>query len=211
MEAGGVMPYVIPPMEDEPPADFVVFVARHLTALKDEAARLTGGDRHADELYPVVLTDVAGHWRRLRWRCRLRSPDSATAFLARRLAARSKQWREDQIYPVEVSVGSAATTWAPANGTGTPSTGTPSTGPSGWGTRRSTGTIRPAAPDTVARRLAAVLPSTTRAETAAVAEAGIAWVHAYRRYCWRRTGRVVGGGVLLVGAMIQVMSRISAS
>ena len=203
------MPYVIPPMDDEPPDDYVAFVARHLTALRTEAARLTGGDRYADELYPVVLTDVSGHWRRLRWGCRLRGPETATAFLSRRLAARSRQWREDQIYPVEVSVGTAATTWAPAGGTGSPSTG--SIGSTESGSTGSGRAVRPAVPASVAQRLATVLPPTTRVETAAVAEAGIAWVHAYRRYWWRRTGRVVGGGVLLVGALIQVMSRISAS
>ncbi|HEV8570564.1 MAG TPA: hypothetical protein VGQ92_26325 [Actinoplanes sp.] len=96
--------YLIPPMDDEPPDDFVTFVAVHLTDLQREAARLTGGPQHADEVYPEALVDVAGHWRRLRLKRRLTRKDASGAYLAQRLAARAKQWREDQIYEVEVQL-----------------------------------------------------------------------------------------------------------
>jgi hypothetical protein len=96
--------YLVPPMDDEPPGDFVTFVAVHLTELQREAARLTGGPQHADEVYPEVLADVAGHWRRLRLRRRLSRRETAGAYLSARLAARAKQWRDDQVYDVEVQL-----------------------------------------------------------------------------------------------------------
>jgi hypothetical protein len=94
--------YLVPPMEDEPPADFVAFVAVRLGDLQREAARLTGG--HADEVYPDAFADVACHWRRLRLRRRLTRRDVAGEFLAHRLATRAKQWRDDQVYEVEVQL-----------------------------------------------------------------------------------------------------------
>ena len=94
--------YLVPPMEDEPPADFVTFVIVRLGDLQREAARLTGG--HADEVYPDALADVAGHWRRLRLRRRLTRREVAGTFLAHRLAVRAKQWRDDQVYEVEVQL-----------------------------------------------------------------------------------------------------------
>ena len=94
--------YLVPPMDDEPPEDFVTFVAVHLTDLQREAERLTGG--HADEVYPDALADIAGHWRRLRLRRRLTHHDVAGTFLAHRLASRAKQWRDEQVYEVEVQL-----------------------------------------------------------------------------------------------------------
>jgi hypothetical protein len=98
----GGMPYVIPPMAEEPPGDFVAFVVTHLSDLQREAARLAGGPQHADEIYPMALSDVAGRWRRLRLWARVADRDVPGDFLVRRLAARAKQWRDEQIYEVEV-------------------------------------------------------------------------------------------------------------
>lgn len=96
--------YLVPPMDDEPPEDFVTFVAVRLPDLQREAARLTGGPQHADEVYPGALADVARHWRRLRLRRRLTHREEAGAYLARRLATRAKQWRDEQVYDVEVTL-----------------------------------------------------------------------------------------------------------
>src|SRR4051794_6903120 len=96
--------YLVPPMDDVPPDDFVSFVAAHLPGLQREAARLTGGERHADEVYPEVLADVAGHWRRLRLRRRLSRNDPAGDYLAHRLTARARRWREEQIFEVDVEL-----------------------------------------------------------------------------------------------------------
>jgi hypothetical protein len=89
-------------MQDQPPGDFVTFVAVHLHDLQQEAARLTGGEQHAEEIYPDALADVAGHWRRLRLRRRFTRKDEAGRYLHQRVAARAKQWRDDQVYDVEV-------------------------------------------------------------------------------------------------------------
>ena len=167
------MPYLVPPMDYEPPEDFVRFVAVHLPDLQREAARLTGGPQHADEIYPEALSDVACHWRRLRLRRRLTRRDAPSEFLLQRLGTRAKQWRDDQIYEVEVTL------------------------------------LRPppvhaAAPPTIALRKAAVLPGTARIGVIGTADAGIAWVHAYRRQQWHRAGAgpAAGGGVDRLGARL---------
>ena len=89
--------YVVPPMPDEPPDDYVTFVAVHLRDAQREAERLTGGPDTADEIYPGAFADVARHWRRLRLRRRIEHRDAAGAYLAQRLGAGAKQWREQQI------------------------------------------------------------------------------------------------------------------
>ncbi|MBB4761196.1 hypothetical protein ACFQFC_34100 [Amorphoplanes digitatis] len=180
-------------MDDEPPAEFVAFVAGRLASLRSETARLVGGERFAPEVYTEVLTDLAGHWRRLCWRSRLSHRDAHAEYLDRRLTARTRQWREEQIYPVEVSVAGHDPWPAPA---------TPPTPAALY--------RRPApVAQTVAHRLAPLLPTTARAEAQVLAEAGIAWVHAYRRYVWRRYARMCGGIVLLIGYLVQFMSQFS--
>ncbi len=158
--------YVVPPMDEEPPPGFVTFVAVHLNTVRSEAARLTGGSERADEVYGQVLSDVALHWRRLRLRRRITGKDEAAEYLRRRLEARTAQWREDQIYPVEVQV------------------------------------LRPPPPVSMyhrpaaasfALRKAALLESTERARSRPLAEAAIAWEHAWQRARWHRIGRMVGG------------------
>ncbi len=98
------MPYVIPPMDPDPPDDYVAFVRANLAVLQTAAARLVGGPENAHEVYPEALVDVAGRWRRLRLLARLGRRDATSQFLQRRLAARAKQWREEQIYEVDVRV-----------------------------------------------------------------------------------------------------------
>jgi len=161
-------------MAEEPPDDFVEFVTAHLAGLQREAVRLTGGSEQADEIYPAVLSDVAGHWRRLRWRNRLAGRDTAGEFLVRRLAARAKQWREDQIYEVEVQL------------------------------------LRPPAPvlsvpASYALRKAALLPGTARIESRPVAEAAIAWLHAWRRAHWHRVARIATIVMLVLIAFLQAV------
>jgi len=171
--------YLIPPMDDEPPPEFVAFVACHLDSLRRETDRLVGGDPVGGHLYVDVLADVAGHWRRLCWWSRLARRDTRGDYLRRRLTARTKQWRDDQIYQVDVRV-LRNPAWAPAAG-----------------------------PASLALRKAAVLPGTVRSGTMAVADACIAWVHAYRRQQWHRVGRLIATGVLVITAMIQSMSWLS--
>jgi hypothetical protein len=166
--------YLVPPMDDEPPGDFVTFVAVHLGDLQREASRLTGGPQHADEVYPEVLADVAIHWRRLRLRRRLSRGDVAGGYLNQRLAARAKHWRDDQVYEVEVQL------------------------------------LRPPArtaahASSIALRKAALLPDTVRLQARPLAEASIAWSHAWRRARWHRIARTVAAAVLVFGGLIQAL------
>jgi hypothetical protein len=166
--------HIVPPMDEEPPRAFVDFVAVHLASAQAEAARLVGGPQHADEIYPMALSDVAGHWRRLRLQSRLGRRDVLGDFLVRRLAARAKQWRDDQIYEVEVQL------------------------------------LRPppvhaAVPASYALRKAALLPGTERAQSRPLAEAAIAWEHAWRRARWHSVGRTIVAVALVFLAVIQAM------
>lgn len=169
--------HLIPPMDDEPPPGYVTFVTLRQRELRAEAARLVGGAPVADQIYLDVLTDVAGHWRRLRWWSRVTRSDATGAYLRRRLAARTKQWREDQIYDVEVRVLR-------------PPPMVPLVTPAG----------------SLALRKAAVIDGTARAPLDALADAEIAWVHAWRRSQWRLVALRVASGVLLIGALLQYFS-----
>jgi hypothetical protein len=165
--------YLVPPMADTPPDDFIDFVAGHLSDLQREAARLTGGPEHADEVYPDALTDVAGHWRRLRLRRRLLRRDVPAAYLSDRLAAHAKQWRDSQVYEIEMVI-----------------------------LRPVTFHTAPAV--SIALRKADVLPGTARAQARPLAEAAIAWSHAWRQARWRRIGRTAAVCFLVFVALLQV-------
>ena len=168
--------YLVPPMDDQPPDDFVTFVAVHLHDAQQESARLTGDPGHADEIYPVALADVARHWRRLRLRRRITHRDAAAPFLAQRLAARAKRWREEQIeeietYPYEFEVGPVYQR-PPVHRSAT-----------------------------IALRKAPLLPDTVRVQARPVAEAAIAWSHACTRSEWNRVIRIlttIGFGLLVL-------------
>lgn len=177
--------YLIPPMEDEPPPEFVAFVSSHLSALRRETDRLVGGDTEAAHLYMDVLCDVAGHWRRLCWRARLGRPEAPREYLERRLTSRTRQWREDQVYEVDVRVVRQRPLEPPAAGA-----------PPGG---------------SLALRKAAVLPGTVRGGVVAIADAGIAWVLAYRKHQWRRVVRVVALGIFLIAGFIQYFSWLGAA
>jgi len=174
--------YLIPPMDDEPPPPYIDFVAAHLGELRRETDRLVGGDREAGYIYMEVLADLAGHWRRLCWLSRLRRRDAVADYVRHRLATRTRQWRDDQIYEVDIRV-----------------------------LRTPDLAFVPAGPRvSLALRKAAVLPGTVRSDTLGLADAEIAWVHAYQRHRWRQVGRLVAAGILLVGGLIQYMSWVSA-
>ncbi len=192
------MPYLVPPMDPEPPDDYVAFVADNLAAVHSEAARLVGGESHAGEVYPEALADVAGRWRRLRLLGRLGRRDATSEFLRRRLSVRAKQWRDDQIYEVDVRV-LHEPRYAPALSTAVAA---------GQQPLSTAGTAGVPAAESVARRLAPLLPPTVRAQLRPVAEAAIAWGHAYRRHELRRLARVGVSMVLVLAAFVQVLERI---
>jgi hypothetical protein len=172
--------YLVPPMDDEPPPEFVAFVAGNLSALRAEVDRRVGGDPEGGHIYLDVLADVAGHWRRLRWWGRLTGRDVPSDYLRRRLLTRTKDWRDEQIYDVPMQV-VRHYAWAPA------------------GTASS-----------LALRKAKVLDGTARSSAIPWADAGIAWVNAYRRHEWHRVGRWAALGVFVIGGLIQYMTWMSA-
>ncbi|WP_430780160.1 hypothetical protein [Actinoplanes sp. G11-F43] len=162
---------LIPPMDDEPPPEYVTFVTRHRPELRSEAYRLVGGSPVFEEIYLAVLTDLAGRWRRLRLLRR------AEPYMRQRLTARAAHWREDQVYEVEVRI------------------------------LRPTPESRPRA-GSLALRKAEMLPP--RPALDALADAEIAWVHAYLRARWRRLFRHAFFVLAVVGALIQYMTWLSA-
>jgi hypothetical protein len=168
--------HLIPPMDDEPPPDYVDFVTLHAAGLRAEATRLVGGAPAGEQIYLAVLTDLAGRWRRLRLLGR------AERHMRQRLTTRTAQWRDDQVYEVEVRV------------------------------------LRPPDPvvpvfaraGSLALRKAKLIGITARADLDALADAEIAWVHAYLRSQWRRLFRYVIGSVLLLAVIVQYMAWLGA-
>jgi hypothetical protein len=86
---------MLPTLALEPPPRYVAFVASHLEPLREEAAGVVGGPADAEQLYPEVLTDVAVRWRRLELRSRLSRGDAADSYLRRAFVRRSRRWREE--------------------------------------------------------------------------------------------------------------------
>jgi hypothetical protein len=171
--------YLIPPMDEEPPPAYVSFVATHLGELRRETDRLVGGDAEGSHLYMDALADVAGHWRRLGLKSRLSHRDAPAEYLSRRLTVRTRHWREEQIYEVDVRV-----LRAPAFATSGPAV-------------------------SMALRKAAVLPGTARSGVVALADAEIAWVQAYNRQRWHSIARLVAGTLLLLGGVIEYLTWVS--
>lgn len=234
------MQKLIPPMDSEPPRDYVDFVVGNMPMLQAEANRLVGGDRHADQVYSQALIDVAGRWRRLSWQRRFSHRDTTADFLRRRLVARAEQWREDQIFPVEVVSVPTAPQFQPAShgsfrphspGSLRPATDAafrphfyaafqPATHAAFQPDRyaafqpAAVGATGPAAapaavPDSVAYRMAPLLPATVRADAGSLAVAGIAWEHAYRRNRMWRLGLRCAAVAFVVGEIVHVMSGLS--
>ncbi|MBU2666671.1 hypothetical protein KOI35_24485 [Actinoplanes bogorensis] len=169
-------------MADEPPSEYVAFVSMHLDALRRETNRLVGGNTEAAHIYMDVLADIAGHWRRLTWRRRLLGhPHAVRDYMQHRLAVRTKQWRDEQIYEVDVRVLPPPVYAAALYRRG----------------------------GSMALQKASLIPGTVRVGVLASADAGIAWCQAYRRTQWRAIGRRIVFGLLLIATIIQSMSWLS--
>ncbi len=176
---------LLPAMPSEPPERFVAFVARHLDTLRRDAARVVGDDRDADELYPDVLTDVAVHWRWLDlMQTRLGRAGASERYLRDAFERRSARWRSEDAFPVDIEVWptdrtmtTAQAKWAAVSFGG------------GMGVERYI-QVRPVAPartwSSVALRLAAHVTPGSEFTVGPVAEAAIAWWHAYEAMRRRR-------------------------
>ncbi|MDR7320028.1 hypothetical protein ACH45F_32475 [Catenuloplanes sp. NPDC020197] len=181
-------------MSSAPPADYVAFVDRRLPALRAHVARevpAPGAPRA--EVLTEVLSGLAGRWAVLRAAAVLRGRATLTdRYLDRAVHRAARGWRERQIYPVDLVVWDTSepatrTTWsAEPAGTAEPAGITE--------TARAVepiGVVPPARDRrvSVALRRAAVLDSTVRPGSAALAEASIAWWHAYESR--RRISRII--------------------
>jgi hypothetical protein len=154
----------------EPPSGYVDFVARNLEPVREEATRLVGDEHAADRLYPGALADVAFRWGWLELQRRgLGRRDAAEEYLHRALARRwqAGQGREPgEEEPVDTFdmrvLSPGELPW--------PVPGAP--------------VRRGGSPASAAVRLAPQLQPTERSAFAPVADAAIAWWHAYEK--WRR-------------------------
>lgn len=193
-------------MTSEPPDAYVAFVERHLASLRVDAARVVGSERDADLLYPDVLTDVAARWRWLdlrqtrRGRARARERCLREAF-----ERRSARWSAEQTSPVEIEVWTprqpvpAGPAWAVSFG---PYAADSHTAVDGY-LQMSAAAARPTW-SSVALRLAAHVTPLTPAKAGALAEAAVAWWHAYEAYRRRR----FYAGLAFVLMVLMLMTRV---
>jgi hypothetical protein len=165
------MPRLLPRMAYEAPPSYVSFVERHIDTLRRDAATVVGDEYDADRLYPDVLTDVAARWTWLELaRTLLGRSGAADRYLHRSFARRSMrwhagQWGSEEITEIEVRV------WRPDE----PSPLQPSP------RRRASSVAERLAPQLAPERPRAVAP---------IAEAAVAWWHAYE--AWRRRWVIAG-------------------
>lgn len=168
-------------MSAEAPADYVAFVGRRLPELRARVAREVPAPDRA-EVLAEVLSGLAGHWALLRAAAVLHRRATLTdRYLDRAVRRASRAWRERQIYPVDLMV------WDTAETTGT-----------------ATAPIR-VRRVSVALRRAAVLDSTVRPGSASLAEASIAWWHAYESR--RRFGRILRLTAVVLLLLIYLTAR----
>jgi hypothetical protein len=180
---------LLPVLALEPPPGYVAFVATHLEPLREQAVSVVGGE-DAERLYPEVLTDVAARWRWLnRWRPRPGRPGAVEQAVGRALARRTRRLRAelsepDPWSPFDVEVWTAGELWK-------------------------TRAPRPVRSSGATRLADFVGPAQT--DTAVVAEAAIAWWHAYEVHRRRRLIGVLVTVFLLVAVFAQYAIAISAT
>jgi len=189
---------LVPPMPSEPPDRYVAFVERHLDSLRRDAARVVGDERDADQLYPEVLTDVAARWRWLDLlHTRLHQPEAGERYLRQAFARRSQRWQAEQVFPVEIQV------WQP-DPPPRPTWPTVTFGPAVPGSIE----VRAIAPapawSSIALRLAAHVTPASKVEIRPIAEAAVAWWHAYEA---RRRRRVIAALVVLF-VLVMLVARL---
>jgi hypothetical protein len=159
---------VLPRLALEPPPAYVAFVATHLEPLRHNAIEALG-DEDGDRLYPDVLIDVALHWRWLRLaRFIPRRPDATGWYLHRALARRTARARLPDREPAQ------RLRWIRTAAEDEFEDG-PQIEFVVW---------RPYRPHRVfssgASRLAPYLKPAPRTEFSVLAEAAVAWWHAYQ-------------------------------
>jgi hypothetical protein len=203
----------------EPPPGYIAFVARHLDPLRSQAAQVVGVGQDADQLYPDVLMDVATRWGWLELaRTRLHRPDAAERYLRRAFARRAQRWESEERWASgegqePAQLWGSVDRWAPARPEPEVSFEVTGDWPAdgdwpGDGDWRAGGDwpmgrppVRPVPRTSVAVRLAPRLVPTTSSPPAPVAEAAIAWWHAYEARRRRRWWAVLVVGLVLVAVL----------
>ena len=182
------MVHLLLPMTFEPPPRFVAFVERHLAALRRDAARVVGRVNDAEELYPLVLIDVAAHWSTLELvRRHLHDDRSAETYLTRAFTRHATRWRRDQVWAVENEVWRSERApmleievWQPPEPLGEPfPPAEPESRQGGAGVMVATsGPGHPTVATSTAMRLAPYLVPAGVRQAGPLAEATIAWLRA---------------------------------
>jgi hypothetical protein len=176
----------MPRLELEPPPAYVAFVARNLPTVRAEATRIAGDEHAADRLYPDALTDVAMRWSWLELQRRMHRRGVAEEYLSRALVrrwqaelARAERARAEEEFdgpPVDIRV-----------------LGPDEPPPRWYGASAS-----------VAVRLAPQMAPTARPAFGPVADAAVAWWHAYETRRRRRWIGLVAAVVVLVLALVRL-------
>jgi hypothetical protein len=171
--------HLMPSLLLDPPPRYVAFVATHLEPLRRESYEALGDDTDAQRLYPEVLTDVARRWSWLELaRAVLRRPGAAEECLRRSFSRRTQQ---------------ARARWVPVEDEGAPQIEFVV-----WRSNQP----RPAF-SSGATRLAPFLRPAPRTEFGVIAEAAVAWWHAYETHRRNRYIALAVVVLVLVGLLFQ--------
>jgi hypothetical protein len=172
-------------MTPAPPRDFVAFVAAHLPQLRYDAQLLAGDEYEAHELYSQALTDLAVRWQWFALLRRMKRQDTADAYLHETLVRRSIRRQAEQADFVEFEVWFSDQPQA-ARGGPAPSAPSPA---------RRSGTAR-------------MLPmSSLGIEVGPVAEAAVAWWHAYVVHRQARLGAMTAAIALAMTIVVPFLQR----
>jgi len=183
-------------MTPEPPRDYVAFVAAHLRRLRHDAELLAGDEYEAHELYSQALVDVAIRWQWFALLRRLKRRDGAVAYLHETLVRRSTRRQAEEADFVDVEV------WFSDHPQATyPPPGAPRPDPPAQPL------ILEAAP-TRSRGTARMLPmSGLGIEVGPVAEAAVAWWHAYVAHRHARIGATAVALTLVLAIVLPYLQR----
>jgi hypothetical protein len=180
----------LPRLEQEPPPGYVAFVARNLDTVRAEATRMVGDEHAADRLYPDALTDVAMRWSWLELqRRRMRRRGVAEQYLSRALVrrwqaeqARAERARAEEPEGADIDIRVLR----------------PNEPPPRWF----------GASASAAVRLAPQMASTARPSFGPVADAAIAWWHAYETRRRRRWIALAAGTIVLVLMLVRLQGNV---
>lgn len=190
-------------MPPEPPTRYVVFVEHHLDPLRSAAAGVVGAEGQPDELYPEVLSAVAARWGWLELlRTRLGRAGAADSYLGEAFARQSQRWQRAQLTDDGSDDGKELTAMVVLR----PGAPLPPLrlGPHEVPRQAVHGGTPQRRLSSAAVRMAPFLPPESRAAVAPLAEAAVAWWHAYETRRRRRLAAVLGAVAVALLLVIRV-------